>query len=68
MSKLHPWVLTKADRSHCPHCHHTTTMLSRIDLPKPPAPMFYICFRCQRIFEAGVGECIYLTDEHPKAT
>jgi hypothetical protein len=49
------YVLVRCEKSHCPGCLRTVTMIQhRIGGPRMAS--FYICFNCQRVFEVGVAE------------
>lgn len=41
------------EKSHCPHCYELVGLLMDEDRPKKPA--FYICFKCEQVFQVGVG-------------
>jgi uncharacterized protein with PIN domain len=48
-----PYVRVKTPKSTCSKCHGPLTLLQRKD---GFASMFYICWNCQKVFQAGVGE------------
>lgn len=53
--KPNQWTIQTTTKSHCGQCDRYLDLLCR-DQPTKRSPMFYICWHCQRIFVAGVGQ------------
>jgi uncharacterized protein with PIN domain len=47
------YVRLKTAKSTCSKCHGPLTLLQRKD---GFSTMFFICWKCQRVYQAGVGE------------
>lgn len=51
------YIIQKTQKSHCPECNQTVDLLAPIN-PRMRGAIFYICWNCKAIFQAGVGEVI----------
>lgn len=56
-------VLTHTEKSLCPACHQSTTLLMH---RSGYGAMFYICFSCKRVYQTGKGEVAY-ENEHAES-
>ena len=52
------YIIQAAEKSFCPICHSTTTLLCRKD-GNNKHPWFYICFVCKTVLQVGKGECLW---------
>jgi DNA-directed RNA polymerase subunit RPC12/RpoP len=50
------YITQPAEKSHCPQCGESVTMLCTKYERGSHIPWFYICWACKRIFHIGVGE------------
>ena len=50
------YIIQKSDKSRCKHCEKYVDLLIERDANPTPGPIFFICFDCRRVFQAGVGE------------
>ena len=59
------YVLQKSTSSRCKYCEEYVHLLIEKGTNPIDTPVFFICFECKRVFQAGVGELkpIYLEDE-----
>jgi hypothetical protein len=54
MRNLRPlYVLSPAPKSKCPDCDGTVELLMKKSLGL--GPIFYVCWTCKKLFEAGRG-------------
>ena len=49
------WTIQTTTKSHCGHCMGYLDLLCE-DYPAPGSPMFYICWTCKKVLQAGEGE------------
>jgi hypothetical protein len=50
-----PFILQSESTARCPGCNRLTEMLVRESVPVH-SPIFYVCWPCRRIWQAGVAE------------
>lgn len=54
------YIIQRADKSICPHCHHHVDLLATDDdmlkALKRSKHWFYICWHCHIVTEIGCGE------------
>jgi hypothetical protein len=55
MTRKSNYVIQKAEKSFCPGCHESVTLLCQRDGKTTGHPWFYICFDCKMIAEVGKG-------------
>ncbi len=53
--KIH-YTIQTTTKSHCGNCHTYLDLLCEDNLNKKTPTMFYICWRCKRVYEVGAGE------------
>jgi hypothetical protein len=51
------YVRLLTTKSHCGECDGYLTLIQHREM-RPTAPMFYICWECQNVIEAGVGDIV----------
>lgn len=55
------YIKVKSGKSHCPDCKETVDLVQDIFVRKR-LPMFYICWKCKKLWEVGYGEIIHVND------
>ncbi len=60
------YVLQKSTSSLCKYCEEYTYLLIEKEPNPLVVPIFFICFNCKRVFQAGVGELKPIDPEDPK--
>lgn len=50
------YIIQKSDKSICRYCGEYVDLLIEKDPVPMKTPIFFICFDCRRVFQAGVGE------------
>ena len=52
-----PYVLQQSTSSRCKNCNeYVELLIERETSPRISPPIFFICFDCKKVFQAGVGE------------
>jgi len=60
------YVLQKATSSKCSHCDKYVYLLIEKDVNPIVLPIFFICFDCEKVSQAGVGPLKPIDPEDPK--
>lgn len=55
------YILQHDEKSSCKYCDKYVELLTP-EWPERRSKMFYICFDCRKVFEAGVGEVKRVSD------
>jgi uncharacterized protein with PIN domain len=50
------YVLQESDKSRCKYCNRYVHLLIEKEASAQYSPIFFICFDCRRVFQAGIGE------------
>ena len=50
------YVLQKSTSSKCKYCEEYVFLLIEEGPDVFHCPVFFICFKCERVFQAGIGE------------
>lgn len=50
------WVVKHDEKSFCSRCGQELELLCKEFSLSRRDPMFYICWACKKVFQAGVGE------------
>lgn len=58
---LNKYIIQLADKSYCPECKQNVKLLIYDGIMNIEGPMFYICFKCSKVYEVGIGEVPDLT-------
>jgi len=50
------YIIQLTNKSYCPRCNQNVHLLIHGGVQEVQKPMFYICFKCEKVYEIGVGE------------